>query len=373
MVNCKERSTNGNRRIAQIVQWKTNSPQLMKTIARLLFALAILTSASAQEARFFRVSGPVASAITSFSAQGFLTWTNAPTNATFLIQTATSLSGGGNWMDYLQIPATNGVNTPRVLDPNPPAGMRLIPAGTFTMGDNLDGDVTALPWHTVYVPAIYMDRYDVTKALWDSVYSWAITHGYSFDNVGMANGLDHPVQMVSWYDCVKWCNARSELAGKPPAYYTDAGLSVPYRSGQVAPQVNWNAGYRLPTEAEWEKAARGGLNGQRYPWGNSINETQANYNNPDETTTPVNSYPPNGYGLYDMSGNMWQWCWDWYGGYDSAPQTDPHGPATGTRKVNRGGGMVGTEYDLRTADRDTDLPTFRDNYVGFRCVLSAEP
>src|SRR5262249_31317673 len=157
-----------------------------------------------------------------------------------------------------------------------------IPAGSFTMGDNLDGDGTALPLHTVFVAALYMDQYDVTKVLWDKIYQWALTNGYSFDNGGLANGLDHPVQMVSWYDCVRWCKARSEMTGKPPAYYADAGLRMAFRSGQVEPYVNWNAGYRLATEAEWEKAARGGLNGQRYPWGNTINESQANYNNPDE-------------------------------------------------------------------------------------------
>jgi formylglycine-generating enzyme required for sulfatase activity len=87
----------------------------------------------------------------------------------------------------------------------------------------------------------------------------------------------------------------------------------------------------------------------------------------------VNKYPPNGYALYDMAGNMWQWCWDWYASYDGTVQTDPHGPATGTNRVDRGGGMVGSEYQLRTAARAFDFPTFSDNYVGFRCVLPSKP
>jgi formylglycine-generating enzyme required for sulfatase activity len=336
-----------------------------------LVALAFGPCLVGQEARYFRISGPAATGILALNPEGSVLWTNAQTGASYTFQTSKTLGEVSNWVDYVNVTGAAGVNTNRLFDLHPPVDMALIPAGSFTMGDPLDGDATALPLHTVYISAIYMDQYDVTMALWDTVYQWALTNHYSFDNAGIANGLDHPVQMVNWYDCVKWCNARSEMAGKPPAYYTDAGLSVRYRSGQEEPFVNWNAGYRLPTEAEWEKAARGGLSGQRYPWGNTINESLANYNNPDETTTPVKQYPPNGYGLYDMSGNMWQWCWDWYGGYDGAAQTDPRGPATGSRKVNRGGGMVGTEYDCRTADRDTDVPTFRDNYVGFRCVLPA--
>ena len=97
-------------------------------------------------------------------------------------------------------------------------------------------------------------------------------------------------------------------------YYTDAGLTQVYTNGDTdGVYPNWTTnGYRLPTEAEWEKAARGGLAGLRYPWGNSISCTNANYNNCVGSTTPVNSYAPNGYGLYDMAGNVWQWCWDWY-------------------------------------------------------------
>ena len=158
-----------------------------------------------------------------------------------------------------------------------PSGMVVIPAGSFTMGDSLDGDSSDLPLHSVYVSAVYMDKYLVTYALWQQVYQWATSHGYSFDYSGSGKAASHPVQSIDWYDCVKWCNARSEMEGRTPAYYTDAGLSVRYRSGLVAPFVNWQAGHRLPTEAEWEKAARGGLSGHRFPWGDTITEAQDNY------------------------------------------------------------------------------------------------
>ena len=133
--------------------------------------------------------------------------------------------------------------------------------------------------HTVYLSAFYMDRKEVTKALWDEVYSWAITHGYSFEYGAQGKAANHPAHSMTWYDAVKWCNARSEREGKVPAYYTDVGLTVRYRSGQVAPYVNWSTGYRLPTEAEWEKAARGGASGQRFPWSDSdtIQHSRANY------------------------------------------------------------------------------------------------
>jgi hypothetical protein len=143
---------------------------------------------------------------------------------------------------------------PDMLDPAAPPGMVLIPAGSFTMGNCMnpsEGNPDELPLHTVYVSAFYMDKYLVTKSLWDTVYQWAIVHGYTFDYAGSGKASTHPVQNIDWYDCVKWCNARSEEEGRVPAYYTDVGLSVRYRSGQVAPYVNWSAGYRLPTEGEW--------------------------------------------------------------------------------------------------------------------------
>jgi formylglycine-generating enzyme required for sulfatase activity len=279
-----------------------------------------------------------------------------------------------------------------------PDGMALIPAGSFTMGNCMsssEGFSDELPLHTVYVSAFYMDTYLVTKSLWDTVYEWAIAHGYSFDYAGSGKASTHPVQTIDWYDCVKWCNARSEKEGKTPAYYTDAGLSVRYRTGQGAPYVGWSSGYRLPTEAEWEKAARGGASGQRFPWGNTISWSQANYYsywsgstpyypydvnptsgfNPAWTsggypyTTAVGAFAANGYGLYDMAGNVWQWCWDWYDAYSSNSQTDPWGPASGSYRVFRGGGWGYDAIYCRAAYRISLYPSNSDDDIGFRTVL----
>ena len=194
---------------------------------------------------------------------------------------------------------------------------------------------------------------------------------------------------------MKWCNARSEKEGRVPAYYTDAGLSVRYRSGQVAPYVNWSSGYRLPTEAEWEKAARGGVSGQRFPWGNTISESQANYYSRGTSyysydmsdtgynplfndgvypyTSPVGTFAANGYGLYDMAGNVWQWCWDWWGSYSSNSQSDPRGPVlptSGSFRVYRGGGWFYGAGNCRAASRNFNCAPGNGFFeMGFRSAL----
>ena len=111
--------------------------------------------------------------------------------------------------------------------------MVFIPAGPFTMGDSLDHTSEERPLHSVYVSAFYMDQYETTKALWDDVYAWAVAHSYSFDFGAQGKAANHPAQSVTWYDAVKWCNARSEREGRTPAYYTSATQTAVYRSGSV--------------------------------------------------------------------------------------------------------------------------------------------
>src|SRR5262249_38565666 len=157
-------------------------------------------------------------------------------------------------------------NIPATAVSSPPPGMVLIPAGPFTMGDTLDSLHQTV---TVTLSAFYMDINVVTWSKWLSVYYWATNSGYRFftntsNGAYQASGVavNHPVQMVNWYDCVKWCNARSQQVGRSPVYYTDASFTQEYTNGEInAIYANWAAdGYRLPTEAEMEKAIRGGLN-----------------------------------------------------------------------------------------------------------------
>jgi formylglycine-generating enzyme required for sulfatase activity len=274
--------------------------------------------------------------------------------------------------------------------------MVLIPAGSFQMGDSFgDGFSDELPVHTVMVSAFTMDTFEVTKGLWDEVATWAAGSGYDIGaKDGDGKAADHPVYHVSWYEAVKWANARSEKEGLTPCYTVDGSI---YRTGQGDnPTCNWSAsGYRLPTEAEWEKAARGGAAGRRFPWSDTdeIQHSRANYHSdssysydtsptreyhPDGDTasmpytSPVGSFAPNGYGLYDMAGNVWEWCWDWYGEstYASSPGSDARGPASGPARVLRGGGWFGYASGCRVSHR-ARWPVREFDSLGFRLVRTA--
>ena len=282
-----------------------------------------------------------------------------------------------------------------------PAGMTLVTAGTFQMGDSFaEGDADELPTHAIYTSAYCIDKYEVSKTKWDEVYLWAINNGYDFDNEASGKAESHPVYFVSWYDAVKWCNARSEKEKLTPAYYMSSAKTQVYRTGRVNVSnnwVRWTAGYRLPTEAEWEKAARSGVSGRRFPWtsADTIMQTQANYNSrtnysydvnltegyhPAYTnggspyTSPGGSFLPNGYGLYDMAGNIREWCWDCYSGsyYGVSPTINPHGPETTTGNYNRvlrGGSWASNAKSCRVADRLSYTPVNHASDFGFRTVL----
>lgn len=258
-----------------------------------------------------------------------------------------------------------------------PEGFALIPAGSFTMGQ----DGIATPVHSVYVSAFYMAKYETTKELWDSVRTWGLSNGYTDLAAGGNKGANHPVHSITWYDMVKWCNARSEMENLVPCYTASGEI---YRMGQSTPDCNWNSGgYRLPSEAEWEKAARGGQAGLIFPWGNTITHSQANYfssgyssgdvsptqgyhpiwsNNDDHNypyTSPVGSFAAElNYGVYDMLGNVWEWCWDWHGSYASGSQTDTHGATWGSARVFRGGGWFNPQGATFCN------VAFRNNYYG---------
>jgi len=252
--------------------------------------------------------------------------------------------------------------------------MVLIPGGT-NAGTDPDFGLYSL----TITNAFYMDKYEVTKALWDEVAGWASSHGYDISaSGGSGKAANHPVHYVTWYECVKWCNARSQKEGRA-AVYTVGGAV--YKTGKSDNVVQTSAGgYRLPTDVEWEYAARGGVANRRFPWSDTdtIQHARANYfssssysydtsptrgNHPDYDegaypyTSPVGTFAANGYGLYDLAGNVWEWCFDWYPGYE------------GSDRVLRGGCWDYGAYNCRVAFRDYYFPDFSFYFIGFRAVL----
>jgi formylglycine-generating enzyme len=281
-------------------------------------------------------------------------------------------------------------------EPPDPIEMVYIQGGTFQMGDSFsEGDTDELPVHSVTLSSFYLGKYEVTQAEWT-----AYMPAENWSSYGA--GVNYPAYYVSWYEIIKYCNLRSIAEGMTPVYMINNSTdptewgTVPadHNTAWDAAICNWSAnGYRLPSEAEWEYAARGGLSGQRFPNGATIShstngDTQANYfaqpslytYDVSPTTdyhpsyngksSPVGSFPPNGYGIYDMAGNLWEWCWDWYSSsyYSISPSNNPTGPTTGLIRAGRGGYWSYTANHCRVACRLYlyYLPDFSDKNIGFR-------
>ncbi|MCL2763931.1 MAG: formylglycine-generating enzyme family protein [Treponema sp.] len=256
-----------------------------------------------------------------------------------------------------------------------------INGGTFTMGSSVNeaGRESDETQREVTVSSFSIGKYPVTVgefrryAANNQTVAELLGGGFIIENGQLVQKADanwrnpyisqadnHPVVMISFFDAIFYCNWLSEQENLTPAYTVDAELNV-----------TWNRntnGYRLPTEAEWEYACRAGTT-TAYNTGASVTASQANYIiNISRTTTPVGNYPANAWGLHDMHGNVWEWCWDWYGAYATGAQTNPAGAVSGSLRVIRGGGWTSIGQRLRSARRDKDSPWNTYYFSGFRLV-----
>jgi sulfatase modifying factor 1 len=244
---------------------------------------------------------------------------------------------------------------PKPEPPPPPSALVElvdIPAGVFSMGS--DEYASEKPVHEVRISAFRCMKFPVTRRLYQDVMG---------KDPGRPAGEadDRPVNQVSWYDAIEFCNRLSEREGLTPAYRRDGD------------NVSWDTatdGYRLLTEAEWEYACRAGTR-TRYSFGDDeskLGEYAWYSENSGGRPQPVGTRQPNPWGLHDMHGNVYEWCWDWYGPYPSEPQGDPLGPPAGEYRVLRGGSFDYRAVNLRSAVRVRSWPEGGNGYIGFRCA-----
>jgi formylglycine-generating enzyme required for sulfatase activity len=361
---------------------------------------------------FYRVAGSTGSVITALSSAGILTWSNASLQGSYTLEHTGNISGR-SWAPLTRGTFSNQVSSVRVYDRSAPEGMVFIPGGRFMIGDS-QGDQfvfpVANPVHPVEVSPFFMDRYEFTNERMRQVLQWAwekrrvsvsanvvlaegpttilVGLGKLDSEISFTNGVftvrtgreGYPAQYVSWFGAVACCNFLSEMSGREICYQFSTWSCDMAKSG-----------FRLPTEAEWEFAARGGYEGLRFPWPatNVITHSDANYlsdtNNwydvsptrgfhPDYAnlhprSSPVGSFAPNPYGLYDMAGDSWEWTWDWYGRYPPGLQINPTGPGSGTLRVFRGGSWFTKAERLTCAVRYPANPATVFNDISFRTIL----
>ena len=301
--------------------------------------------------------------------------------------------------------------------------MVAVPGGTYMMGDsNAEGEADEQPAHAVQVDGFYMDAREMTNASYCEALNWALAQGnlievsegvvykhgsgisfplcdttissgffsritWDGSTFGVEPGKEnHPVTEVSWYGAAAYANWRSAMHRRPACYDLTNWA------------CNWGSGYRLPTEAEWERAARGGAAERRFPWSDSdlIQHERANYYSSDAFaydtsstrdfhptfatafpyTSPVAYFSSNDYGLHDMAGNVWEWCYDRYSSsyYSVSPAENPRGPEAGAERSLRSGSWLDSAPALRCAGRYPGaVPSSRGFNIGFRLVINASP
>jgi formylglycine-generating enzyme required for sulfatase activity len=249
--------------------------------------------------------------------------------------------------------------------------MILIPAGTFTIGSpvgELGRSLDEAQQTVTLTRSVYVSIREVTQSAWQAVMGWSDPH---------FPGANHPVEQVTWYDAVWYCNERSTVDELTPAYTITSPIY--HLDHLVGATVSWDEaadGYRLLTEAEWEYACRaatstafcnGGItNIACDPLDPKLAAVGWYCGNALATTHDVGGKTANAWGLQDMHGNVWEWCWDWYGDYPEDAATDPTGPASGSERVLRGGNWDDEAQGCRSADRGKGVPTLESEEIGFR-------
>jgi formylglycine-generating enzyme required for sulfatase activity len=250
------------------------------------------------------------------------------------------------------------VETPDVVTTQSGLEMVAIPGGWFEMGSTKGGDDES-PVHKVWISPFLMDRYEVVQEQFKK---------FQFPDPSHFKNPEKPLDQINWTDATMYCNERSLAEGLEPCYNEETW------------ECNFAAdGYRLPTEAEWEYACRAGTNSQ-YSFGSTVQKLKAHAwfdDNSSKTTQLVGQKQPNPWGLYDMHGNVSEWCNDFYGEdyYQRSPERDPKGPASGRERVLRGGAWNSSADSCRSTYRASD-PSINDtclasDAIGFRCVRNA--